>query len=90
MLIYIPYFLECFSPSNCIRLLIVFAQQSGLNVYCVRPRIVFARCSKRYARAIVIRKDNSLSGKEVSREKCHCMVSKKWQKKLQMQQKWQD
>ena len=59
----LPYFLECFSPSNCIRLLIVFAQQSGLNVYCVRPRIVFARCSKRCARAIVIRKDNLLSGK---------------------------
>ena len=60
---YIPYFLECFSPLNCIRLLIVFAQQSGLNVYCVRPRIVFARCSKHCARAIVIRQDNSLSGK---------------------------
>ena len=41
----------------------MFAQKSGLNVYCVRPRIVFARCSKRCARAIVIRKDNSLSGK---------------------------
>ena len=41
----------------------MFAQQSGLNVYCVRPRIVFARCSKRCARAIVIRKDNLLSGK---------------------------
>ena len=53
----IPYFLECFLPSNCIRPLIVlkFAQQSGLNVYCVRPRIVFARCSKRCTRAIVIR-----------------------------------
>ena len=59
----VPYFLECFSPSNCIRLLIVFAQQSGLSVYCVRPRIVFARCSKRCTHAIVIRKDNSLSGK---------------------------
>ena len=51
----IPYFLECFSPSNCIRPLIVFAQQSGLNVYCVRPRIVFARCSKGCACAIAIR-----------------------------------
>ena len=59
----VPYFLEYFSPSNGIRLLIVFAQQSGLNGYCVRPRIVFARCSKCCARAIVIRKDNLLSGK---------------------------
>ena len=40
--IILPYFLECFSPSNCIRPLIVYAQQSGLNVYCVCPRIVFA------------------------------------------------
>ena len=48
---------------NCICPLIVFAQQSGLNVYCVRPRIVFTRCSKCCACAIVIRKDNPLSGK---------------------------
>ena len=87
----IPYFLECFSPSNCIRPLIVFAQQSGLNVYCVRPRIVFARCSKRCARAIVIRKDNPLSGKVSFNRKVKSvwMVRKKCQKKLQMQQKWQ-
>ena len=111
----LPYFLECFSPSNCIRPLIVFAQQSGLNVYCVcprivfarcskrcarasglnvycvRPRIVFARCSKRCARAIVIRKDNPLSGKVSFNRKVKSvwMVRKKWQKKLQMQQKWQ-
>ena len=58
----LPYFLECFSPSNCIRPLIVFAQLSGLNVYCFRPRIVLAPYSKRCARAIVIRKDNSLLG----------------------------
>ena len=38
-MMYVPYFIECFSPSNCIRLLIVFAQQSVLNVYCVRPLI---------------------------------------------------
>ena len=62
-LLYLPYFLECFSPSNCIRPFIVFTQQSGLNVYCVHPHIVFARCSKCCARVIVIRKDNSLSGK---------------------------
>ena len=88
---YIPYFLECFSPSNCIRPLIVYAQLSGLNVYCVRPLIVFARCSKRCARAIVIRKDNPLSGNvSVNRKvKRVWMVRKKWQKKLQMQQKWQ-
>ena len=87
----LPYFLECFSPSNCIRPLIVFAQQSGLNVYCVRPHIVFARCSKRCARAIVIRKDNPLSGKvSINRKvKSVWMVRKKCQKKLQMQQKWQ-
>ena len=87
----VPYFLECFSPSNCIRPLIVFAQQSGLNVYCVRPHIVFARCSKRCARAIVIRKDNPLSGKvSINRKvKSVWMVRKKCQKKLQMQQKWQ-
>ena len=82
----IPYFLECFSPSNCIRPLIVFAQQSGLNVYCVRPRIVFARCSKCCACAIVIRKDNPLSGKVSFNRKVKSvwMVRKKWQKKLQM------
>ena len=51
--------------------------------------IVFARCSKRCARTIVIRKDNLLSGKVIIKRKCHCMVRKKWQKKLQMQQKWQ-
>ena len=91
MYVYIPYFLECFSPSNCIRPLILFAQQSGLNVYCVRPRIVFARCSKRCARAIVIRKDNPLSGKVSFNRKVKSvwMVRKKWQKKLQLQQKWQ-
>ena len=89
--IYIPYFLECFSPSNCIRPLIVFAQQSGMNVYCVRPHIVFAQCSKRCARAIVIRKDNPLSGKVSFNRKVKSvwMVRKKCQKKLQMQQKWQ-
>ena len=85
----LPYFLECFSHPNCIRPLKVFAQQSGLNVYCVRPRIVFARCSKRCSRAIVIGKDNPLSGKISSIEKCDTMVKciwivgKKWQKKLQ-------
>ena len=86
IMLHIPYFLECFSPSNCIRPLIVFAQQSGLNVYCVRPRIVFARCSKCCACAIVIRKDNPLSGKVSFNRKVKSvwMVRKKWQKKLQM------
>ena len=48
---------QIYSPSYSV------CTQSGLNVYCVRPRIVYAQCSKRCARAIVICKDNSLSGK---------------------------
>ena len=72
----------------------MFAQQSGLNVYCVRPRIVFARGSKRCARAIVIRKDNSLSGKVSIERKVRLYgwkevaeeITKK-EKKLEVQQK---
>ena len=47
----------------------MFAQQSGLNIYCIRARVVFAQCSKLCARAIVIRKDNSLSGKVSTKRK---------------------
>ena len=63
------------------------SQQSGLNVYCVRPRIVFAWCRKRCARAI---ERQLIMVRKLSREKCdYIMVRKKRQKKLQMQQKRQ-
>ena len=49
--------LKLYSPSYSVRTTV------WPECLLLRPRIVFPMCSKRCARAIVIRKDNLLSGK---------------------------